>query len=403
MKFDRIMIRYGEMALKGKNRRAFEQKLQSNIAIKLKKYSNTTIQKTQGRMYVLLNGEDPHQVMKECQEIFGIHSLSFAVKIEKDEEEMKGAALLAFQDAKGARTFKISSKRTDKTFPIPSQEMNPLLGGHILRHTEGVTVDVHNPDVEIKVEVRHEGCYVTAQDYPGAGGLPVGTTGKSLLMLSGGIDSPVAGYLTMKRGVEIEAIHFHSPPYTSERAKQKVIDLAQELSKFGSKVKIHVIPFTGVQQTIHREMPEGYSMTIMRRMMMRISERIAERNGLLSITTGESLGQVASQTMESMNTINEVTNYPIIRPLVSMDKIEIIDISRTIGTYDISIRPFEDCCTVFVPKSPKTKPTREKANYYESNVDFNGDIEKALQESYIIEVSPDEHTGQEEDDFDDLL
>ncbi|WP_089650516.1 tRNA uracil 4-sulfurtransferase ThiI [Halobacillus sp. SY10] len=403
MNFDRIMIRYGEMALKGKNRRAFEQKLQSNIAIKLRKYPNTTIKKTQGRMFVLLNGEKPHEVMKECQEVFGIHSLSFAVMVEKEEEQMKEAVMLAFHDARNARTFKISSKRTDKTFPIPSQELNPLLGGHILRQTEDVKVDVHNPDVEIKVEVRHEGCYVTAQDYPGAGGLPVGTTGKSLLMLSGGIDSPVAGYLTMKRGVEIEAIHFHSPPYTSERAKQKVIDLAQALSKFGSRVKIHVIPFTAIQQKIHREMPEGYSMTIMRRMMMRISEQVAARNELLSITTGESLGQVASQTMESMNTINEVTNYPIIRPLVSMDKIEIIDISRKIGTYDISIRPFEDCCTVFVPKAPKTKPTRKNANYYESNSDFTRDIEKALEESYIVEVSPDRQSGQQDDEFDDLL
>lgn len=403
MNFDRIMIRYGEMALKGKNRRSFEQKLQSNIAIKLKRFPNTTIQKTQGRMYVLLNGENPHEVMKECQEVFGIHSLSFAVKVEKEEEQMKEAVLLAFHDAKGAGSFKISSKRTDKSFPIPSQEINPLLGGFILRNTEGVKVDVHRPDVEIKVEVRHEGCYVTAQDYRGAGGLPVGTTGKSMLMLSGGIDSPVAGYLTMKRGVEIEAIHFHSPPYTSERAKQKVLDLAKELAKYGTKIRVHVIPFTEVQQKIYREMPEGYSMTIMRRMMMRISERVAANNEVLSITTGESLGQVASQTMESMNTINEVTNYPVIRPLVAMDKIEIIDISRKIGTYDISIRPFEDCCTVFVPKAPKTKPTRKNANYYESNVDFTEDIEKAIKDSYVIEVTAEHSTDHTEEEFEDLL
>lgn len=403
MNFDRIMIRYGEMALKGKNKKTFEHKLQRNIANKLRRFSDTKIQKTQGRMYVLLNGENPHSVMQECQQVFGIHSLSFTVKVEKDEEQMKDAVLLAFHDADNARTFKISSKRTDKTFPIPSQELNPLLGGHILRNTEEVKVDVHTPDVEIKVEVRHEGCYVTAQDYPGAGGLPVGTTGKSMLMLSGGIDSPVSGYLTMKRGVELEAIHFHSPPYTSDRAKQKVIDLAQELSKYGSKIKIHIIPFTAIQQKIHREMPEGYSMTIMRRMMMRISERVAAENDVLSITTGESLGQVASQTMESMNTINEVTNYPVIRPLASMDKMEIIDIARKIGTYHISIRPFEDCCTVFVPKAPKTKPTRKKANYYESNSDFSEDIEKALEDSYVIEVTPTQTYGQKEDEFDDLL
>ncbi|ELK47313.1 UNVERIFIED_CONTAM: tRNA 4-thiouridine(8) synthase ThiI [Halobacillus marinus] len=401
MNFDRIMIRYGEMALKGKNKRAFEQKLQRNLISKLKDFRVTRIEKTQGRMYVLLNGADPQEVMQACQQVFGIHSLSFAVKVEKDEEQLKEAVLLAFQDAENASTFKISSKRTDKTFPIPSQELNPLLGGHILRNTEGVTVDVRDPDVDIKVEVRHEGAYITAQVYPGAGGLPVGTTGKSLLMLSGGIDSPVSGYLTMKRGVAIDAIHFHSPPYTSDRAKQKVIELAQELSKFGTNIKIHVIPFTAIQQKIQREMPQGYSMTIMRRMMMRISERVAEQNNILSITTGESLGQVASQTMESMSAINEVTNYPVIRPLVAMDKLEIIDIARKIGTYDISIRPFEDCCTVFVPKAPKTKPNRQKANYYESNVDFTEDIEKALTESYVIDTAQYKHEELEE--FDELF
>lgn len=403
MKFDRIMIRYGEMALKGKNKKLFEQKLKYNLTGKLKEFPETTIEKTQGRMYVHLNGEPPRKVMEACQKVFGIHSLSFAVNVDQTEEAMKEAVLLAFRDAEGAQTFKISSKRTDKSFPLPSQEINPMLGGHILRNTDGVTVDVHRPDVEIKVEVRHEGVLVTARDYPGAGGLPAGTTGKSLLMLSGGIDSPVAGYLTMKRGVELEAVHFHSPPYTSERAKQKVIDLAQELAKYGSKVKIHVVPFTAVQQKIHREMPSGYSMTITRRMMMRISEKIAEQRGILSMTTGESLGQVASQTMESMNTINEVTNYPVIRPLAAMDKLEIIDISRKIGTYDISIRPFEDCCTVFVPKAPKTKPTRANANYYESNTDFSEDLEKAVRESYTIDVDAQGSTDQHEDAFDDLL
>ncbi|TGB04050.1 tRNA uracil 4-sulfurtransferase ThiI [Halobacillus salinus] len=402
MNFDRIMIRYGEMALKGKNRRSFEQKLQRNLIRKLRGFPETRIQKTRDRMYILLNGEDPHAVMQICQKVFGIHSLSFAVKVEKEEELIKQAALLAFEDAKGARTFKVSAKRTDKNFPISSQDFNPIVGGYILKNTENVTVDVHNPDVEIKIEVRQDAAYVTAQDLPGAGGLPVGTTGKSMLMLSGGIDSPVSGYLTMKRGVELEAIHFHSPPYTSDRAKQKVIDLAAQLSNYGTKIKIHVIPFTAIQQKIHREMPEGYSMTIMRRMMMRISEQLAEREGVLSITTGESLGQVASQTMESMNTINEVTNYPIIRPLVAMDKLEIIDISRKIDTYDISIRPYEDCCTVFVPKAPKTKPTRKNANYYESNSDFSQDIAQAIDQSYVIEVEDGEQI-QQKDEFSDLF
>lgn len=402
MNFDHILIRYGEMALKGKNRRSFEQKLQRNLIRKLKAYPATKIKKTKDRMYVLLNGEDPHEVMDICRKVFGIHSLSFAVKVEKSEEQLKEAVLLAFNDAKGSRTFKISAKRSDKEFPIPSQELNPLLGGHILQNTDGVTVDVHHPDVEIKVEVRNDAAYITAQDYPGAGGLPVGTTGQSLLMLSGGIDSPVAGYLTMKRGVDLEAIHFHSPPYTSERSKQKVIDLAEQLSNYGNSIKIHVVPFTEIQQKIAREMPEGYSMTITRRMMMRLSEKLADQRGILSITTGESLGQVASQTMESMSAINDVTNYPIIRPLVAMDKLEIIDISRKIDTYGISIRPYEDCCTVFVPKAPKTKPTKENANYYESSVDFSQDLEKALEESYTIELQDGKRLHQE-DEFNDLF
>ncbi|WP_028783468.1 tRNA uracil 4-sulfurtransferase ThiI [Thalassobacillus devorans] len=386
MQFDQIMVRYGEMALKGKNRHKFEQKLQSNVTHKLKRYPATKLKKTRDRMYVMLNGEDPYKVMETCQEVFGIQSLSFAIRTEKEEDKIKEAALFAFNDSENAKTFKISAKRTDKTFPIGSQEMNQRLGGHILKNTEDVTVDVHNPDVEISVEIRQDAVYITAKKYPGAGGLPVGTTGKTLLLLSGGIDSPVAGYLAMKRGVEVEAIHFHSPPYTSERAKQKVMDLAQELTRFGIKLKVHLIPFTNIQQKIHQEMPEGYSMTIMRRLMLRISEAVAKEQEILSMTTGESLGQVASQTMESMSAINDVTNYPVIRPLVAMDKLDIISISQQIGMYDISIRPYEDCCTVFVPKSPKTRPSKEKARYYESAVDFSEDIKQAVEEREIMEL-----------------
>ncbi|MBM7554949.1 tRNA uracil 4-sulfurtransferase ThiI [Thalassobacillus pellis] len=387
MKFDQIMVRYGEMALKGKNRHSFENKLHSNLSKKLRNFPAVKIKKTRDRMYVLLNGENPYAVMEKCQEVFGIQSLSFAVRIEQSEDSIKAAALYAMKEAEGARTFKISTKRTDKQFPIRSQDMNQILGGHILSNTEGITVDVHNPDVEIKVEVRQDAAYVTSQNYPGAGGLPVGTTGKTLLLLSGGIDSPVAGYLAMKRGVEVEAVHFHSPPYTSERAKQKVLDLAQEMTRYGIKLKVHIIPFTKIQQKIHREMPDGYSMTIMRRMMLRISEAVAKEQVILSFTTGESLGQVASQTMESMSAINDVTNYPIIRPLVAMDKLEIIDISRKIGTYDISIRPYEDCCTVFVPKAPKTKPSKEKALEYEQSTDFSEDIKEALEQKEVISFS----------------
>ncbi|SDJ65975.1 tRNA uracil 4-sulfurtransferase ThiI [Salimicrobium halophilum] len=402
MQFDHILIRFGEMALKGKNRKHFERQLLENVQYRLHGFKKAVVKKTRGRMYVLLNGEDPHQVMKACQQVFGIYSLSFAIHTENDVEQLKEAVLSAIREEKGARTFKISAKRADKSFPVSSDELNPMLGGHILRNVDGISVDVHQPDVELKVEIRHEGAYVTAGDYRGAGGLPIGSTGKSMIMLSGGIDSPIAGYLTMKRGVEIEAVHFHSPPYTSERAKQKVLDLAQELSVYGKRIKVHVVPFTEIQQKIYRELPDSYGMTIMRRMMMRIAESIAKEEGALAITTGESLGQVASQTMESMNTINEVTNYPVIRPLVTMDKLEIIDIAKKIGTYDISIRPYEDCCTIFVPKEPKTKPDRDKTIAIEQSADFTEDLEKALGAREVVHIDGKEASKQTED-FSDLF
>ncbi|MFC7061522.1 tRNA uracil 4-sulfurtransferase ThiI [Halobacillus seohaensis] len=400
MQFDLILIRYGEMAIKGKNRKYFERKLQDHLIRKLEQFKDTRVKKKRDRMYVVLNGEDPHEVMKQCQQIFGIHSLSFAIKVDKVEEEIKKAALFAFQDAPKAHTFKVSSRRADKNFPVGSQDLNHKVGGYILANTDGITVNVHKPDVELKIEVRNDAAYITAQDYPGAGGLPVGTTGQSLLLLSGGIDSPVSGYLTMKRGVQIEAIHFHSPPYTSERAKQKVLDLASELAKYGNKISVHIVPFTALQEKIHHEIPEGYSMTVMRRMMMRISEQIARNREILSMTTGESLGQVASQTMESMNAINEVTNYPVIRPLAAMDKLDIIELSKKINTYPISTLPYEDCCTIFVPKAPKTKPTRENASYYESNVDFEVALHEAVKQTEIIEVQANQKTKEE---FKDLL
>ncbi|WP_163971658.1 tRNA uracil 4-sulfurtransferase ThiI [Oceanobacillus halotolerans] len=400
MQYDHILIRYGEIALKGKNRKQFITKLQENIRHKLKAFPNVKVKRTQGRMFVLLNGHDPDEVMDKCQQVFGIQSLSLAIKMENEEEAIKEAALFALINADDVKTFKITVKRIDKDFPIRSQDMNKVLGGHLLSNTEGYTVDVHHPDVEIKVEIRTEATYITSSVRPGLGGLPVGTAGKSLLLLSGGIDSPVAGYLAMKRGVEIEAIHFHSPPFTSERAKQKVLDLAEQLTQYGKKVRVHVVPFTKLQQEIFREMPEAYAMTIMRRMMFRISEAVCKQESILSMTTGESLGQVASQTMESMNTINEVTNYPIIRPLVAMDKDDIIKISHQINTYNISIRPYEDCCTVFVPKSPKTRPRREKVNQFEGQHDFSSSLEEAINGIEVIELTDDAATTTE---FDDLL
>ncbi|WP_188206430.1 tRNA uracil 4-sulfurtransferase ThiI [Alkalibacillus aidingensis] len=383
MIYDHVLIRYGELALKGKNQKFFINKLRSNVQKALSDFPNLSIKGKRDHMYILLNGQDYEEIIERCKDIFGIQSFSLAIKVENDEEKIKEAVLEAILLEEG-KTFKITAKRPNKNFPIPSQQMNQVLGGHILRNTEGWTVNVHNPDVEIRVEIRHDATYITSKKIPGKGGLPVGSTGKSLLLLSGGIDSPVAGYLTMKRGVQLEAIHFHSPPFTSDRARQKVEDLAQTLTKFGGEIKLHLIPFTDIQQKIFQNAPENYGMTIMRRVMLRISEQVARQREILSITTGESLGQVASQTMESMHAINEVTNYPIIRPLVAMDKVDIINISKQINTYDISIRPYEDCCTIFVPKAPKTRPRREKVNQFEAPIDFTDEIEKAINDMETV-------------------
>lgn len=399
MQYNHILIRYGEISLKGNNQKLFLLQLQNNIRHKLKRFENIQVKRTQGRMFVVLNGHDPEPIIEVLQNIFGIHSMSVALRVDKDLESIKRGALHALIQSQQANTFKVSVRRVDKSFPIGSQEMNQVLGGHLLRQTDSFTVDVHHPDVEINVEIRHEATYITSKVIDGLGGLPVGTGGKTLLLLSGGIDSPVAGYLTMKRGVEVEAIHFHSPPFTSDRAKQKVLDLAQRLTHYGKKIKVHLVPFTKLQQAIFEHIPDSYAMTIMRRMMVRIGEQVCENEDILSMTTGESLGQVASQTMESMNVINEVTNYPIIRPLVTMDKQEIIQISKDINTYDISIRPYEDCCTIFNPKSPKTRPKRDRTNAIESTYDFTEELEESIQGIEIVELSDQDDI----DSFVDLL
>lgn len=399
MKYDHILIRYGEMALKGKNLKSFVLALQENLRDKLAEFPDIKIKRSRGRMFILLNGHEPKPVIEKTKHVFGISSFSLAIKVPNELPEIKEAALHTLKKRGNVRTFKVNVRRVDKRFPHTSLEMNQILGGHLLKNTEGFTVDVHQPDMEVKVEIRPDGTYITSEKIPGAGGLPVGTAGKSLLLLSGGIDSPVAGYLAMKRGVELEAIHFHSPPYTSERAKQKVLDLAKKLTEYGKSIRVHIVPFTKLQQEIFREMPESYGMTIMRRMMFRIAEEVCEREGILSLATGESLGQVASQTMESMHTINEVTNYPVLRPLIAMDKTEVIEISRNIGTYDISILPYEDCCTIFVPKSPKTRPRRDKVNELESHYDFSASIHEALDGIETITVT----SRQQETEFQDLL
>ncbi|RXI98559.1 tRNA 4-thiouridine(8) synthase ThiI [Anaerobacillus alkaliphilus] len=401
MNYNHIVIRYAELALKGKNRSQFERRLQENIKMALKSFPNAKIERTFGRMFIQLNGEDHEQIAEKLSKIFGIHSFSLAVKVENELTKIQDGALRALSEIlDGKKTFKVSAKRANKGFPIGSQQLNYEVGSYILQNIEGLTVDVHHPDVEVKVEVREVATYITCAVYQGSGGLPVGTGGKVVLMLSGGIDSPVAGYLAMKRGVKIEAIHFHSPPYTNERAKQKVIDLTKVLTEYGGKIKLHVVPFTKIQMEIHKSIPGNYTMTVMRRIMLRISERIALKQKALAITTGESLGQVASQTLHSMHTINEVTNMPVIRPLVTMDKLEVIDVAQKIGTFDLSILPYEDCCTIFLPPETSTKPLREKANKFEEKLEIDALIEEALANLESMEITP----GQEiNKDFEGLL
>ncbi|HEX6594642.1 MAG TPA: tRNA uracil 4-sulfurtransferase ThiI [Bacillota bacterium] len=392
MIYDHILIRYGELALKGKNQRKFLNQLQRNIKYQLREFKHVQVKRTQGRLFVELNGHDPTPIVEKCKQVFGIYSLSLAIKVDHDLEAIKKAALYALQQSKDTHAFKVAVRRANKAFPIGSQQMNQILGAHLLKNTTRFKVDVHEPDIIINVEIRREATYITSSVTEGLGGLPVGTGGKTLLLLSGGIDSPVAGYLAMRRGVELEAIHFHSPPFTSERAKQKVLDIAKRLTVYGHTINVHVVPFTKLQQQIFQDVPDRYAMTIMRRMMFRISEAVCRRHGILSLTTGESLGQVASQTMESMNTINEVTNYPVLRPLITMDKEDIVAISKQIETYPISIRPYEDCCTIFVPKSPATRPKRKIANEYESKLPFESLIDEALNGIEIIQMTDEKST-----------
>jgi thiamine biosynthesis protein ThiI len=390
-----ILLRYGELALKGKNKADFEDRLINNIRQKLDRFAGVSVVKTPGRIFVELEGEAPETIIDELRTVFGLVGICPAIRVENEWEKIKEAALEFVRKQENVRTFKVNSKRANKKFPIRSQEMNYRLGGFILGNVPGLKVDVHNPDLTLHVEVRSKYSYIYGNDIPGPGGLPVGASGRVLLLLSGGIDSPVAGYLALKRGVELHAIHFHSYPFTSERAKQKVIDLAQILTRYGGNIRLHIVPFTEIQTEINKHCYDSYSITIMRRIMLRISEAVAKKHGALALVTGESLGQVASQTLESMNTINEVTNMPILRPVIGMDKQEIMTIAKRIGTYETSILPYEDCCTVFLPKAPKTRPDKKVAAREEAKLDLERLVNEAVEGTEVIDLQP----GEPEEEF----
>ncbi|TCS94711.1 tRNA uracil 4-sulfurtransferase ThiI [Hazenella coriacea] len=396
MKSNTILLRYGELALKGKNKAAFEDRLVQNIRRQLEPFKGVSVFKSQGRIYVESQESLVDEIIEELANVFGLVAFSPAIRVHSTIEEIEQAALAyTQQQLPEIRTFKVISKRADKRFPIRSQEMNRRLGGFLLDHIQDLHVDVHQPDLPLHVEIRGKYTYIYGKDYAGPGGLPVGVSGRVMLLLSGGIDSPVAGYLALKRGVELHAVHFHSYPFTSERAKQKVIDLAQILTRYGGSIRLHVVPFTEIQTEINKHCYESYSITIMRRMMLRIAQELAKENKALALVTGESLGQVASQTLESMNAINEVVQIPVLRPLVGMDKHEIVDISKKIGTYETSILPYEDCCTVFLPKAPKTKPDKDVAARQEARFDVEKLVQEAVLGTEVIDLSPERDLDHE--------
>ena len=400
MQYSEIMIRYGELSTKGKNRMRFINKLRNNISDILSIYPQVKVTADRDRAHAYLNGADYTAVAESLKQVFGIQTFSPAYKVEKSVATLKAAVQEIMQDIyKEGMTFKISSRRSDHSFELDSRELNQALGDAVFDVIPTIQAQMKNPDITLQVEIREEAAYLSYETIRGAGGLPVGTSGKGMLMLSGGIDSPVAGYLALKRGVDIEAVHFASPPYTSPGALKKAQDLTRKLTKFGGNIQFIEVPFTEIQEEIKAIAPEAYLMTLTRRFMMRITDRIREARKGLIIINGESLGQVASQTLESMQAINAVTNTPIIRPVVTMDKLEIIDIAQEIDTFDISIQPFEDCCTIFAPDRPKTNPKIKNAEQYEARMDVEGLVERAVAGIMITEITP----QVEKDEVDDLI
>lgn len=385
--YDTVLIRYGELSTKGKNRKDFIRKLDQNIRHMLKDFPALTYQRTFDRIYIRLNGEDPEKIRELLSKVSGISSFSFTEKVPSDLNAIEEACLRIASES-GKHTFKIITKRHDKTFPLNSDGINRAVAGEILRATD-LKVGVHEPELEIRIEVHSDFTYLTSEKIPGAGGYPAGINGKVLLMLSGGIDSPVAAYELMKRGLDVEAVHFASPPYTSENARQKVLDLAGMVSVYNQlRMRVHIVEFTDLQLEIYKAAGDPYAVTLMRRMMFRIAEQIAREEGCLALATGESVGQVASQTLESIACINEVISMPVLRPLICVDKVDIIDLARKIGTYETSILPYEDCCTIFDPKNPVTKPTSKKASFYESRFDYASMVEECVKNRTEITVHP---------------
>lgn len=384
-----ILIKYGELTTKKDNRKFFINTLEKNIRSLIK--DDIKITKDRVRMYIECENVD--EVALKLKKVFGIYGIVICHKVNNNIEDVLSKSLEIMDSSK--KTFKVVTNRADKSFPIPSMEFSRKLGGMILKNTD-FKVDVHNPDITLTVEIRNNGTFVYIDEIRGAGGYPVGIQGTGLLMLSGGIDSPVAGYLTLKRGVNIECLYFESPPHTSMEAKNKVLKLASILNEYSGHVKVHVVPFTEIQEAIFKKCPDTYMITIMRRMMYRIADKYSEKIGAKIIVNGESIGQVASQTLSSIECINNVTNKPVIRPVACLDKLEIINNAEKIGTYETSILPFEDCCTIFVPKHPVINPSLKACIEYEKAFDYEELINKCIDNIEVV-------TNFEEDNFSSLL
>ena len=386
-----LLCKYGEIVLKGANRKYFEDTLTREIKRRARAYGEFDIYRSQSTIYIEPKNEDADfdGMFLAAQKVFGIVTVARAAVCEKNIDEIRRvAAEYIPQFLEGKKTFKVEGKRSDKSFPLDSPALAREIGATVLSACKKIKVDVHEPDVVVRVEIREFGAYISAGAYKGACGMPVSTNGKGLLLLSGGIDSPVAGYMMAKRGVTIEAVHFESFPYTSERAREKVLELASILAEYAGEVKVHVVSLTHIQEELVKACQEDYFTLLLRRYMMTIAERVAKRRGCMALITGESLGQVASQTMQALGVTDNAVSMPVFRPCIGMDKEEIITISRKMGAFETSILPFEDCCTVFTPKHPKTKPELEKVLAEEQKLDFEALCDEAFESLYTVTIEP---------------
>ena len=404
LNYSEILIRYGELSTKGKNRMKFISRLANNVREVLTQWPMVSVKSDRDRTHIFLNGADYTPLSEKLIKVFGIQSFSPAIKVEKNMPALEAAvAELMKKVYREGMTFKISAKRSDHDFELDSTALNRELGHTVIETIPYAKAQMKHPDIVLRVEIRSDAAYLSYETIKGAGGLPVGTAGKGMLMLSGGIDSPVAGYLALKRGVEIEAVHFASPPYTSPAALQKAKDLAKKLTVFGGDIQFIEVPFTEIQEEIKNNVPMPYLMTVTRRFMMRVVDEIRARRHGQIIINGESLGQVASQTLGSMVAINAVTTTPIIRPVVTMDKLEIIELAEKIDTFNLSIQPFEDCCTIFAPPQPKTNPKLEHAEKFEQRMAIDELVARAVDGMMISRLSNDDSTDKLDMDIQELL